>query len=44
MLYGDALVEADVKPSRQELLEELRKFEGRLPHDFVFDREEANSR
>jgi antitoxin MazE len=32
------------KPGRQELLKRLRKFRGRLPADFKFDRDEANAR
>jgi antitoxin MazE len=32
------------KPNRAELLKRLRKYEGRLPADFKFDREEANAR
>jgi antitoxin MazE len=32
------------KPSREDLLIRLREFRGRLPADFVFDREEANER
>jgi antitoxin MazE len=32
------------KPTREELLQRLRKFRGRLPQDFVFDRDEANAR
>ncbi len=32
------------KPARAELIERLRKFEGRLPPDFKFDRDEANAR
>jgi len=32
------------KPSRDELLERLRAFRGRLPDDFKFDRDEANGR
>jgi antitoxin MazE len=32
------------KPSRDELLERLRSFRGRLPDDFKFDRDEANAR
>lgn len=31
-------------PSREELLQRLRRFRGRLPADFRFDREEANAR
>jgi antitoxin MazE len=32
------------KPLREELLERLREFRGRLPADFKFDRDEANAR
>ncbi len=32
------------KPDRQELLERLRAFRGRLPADFKFDRDDANAR
>ncbi|TWF51983.1 AbrB/MazE/SpoVT family DNA-binding domain-containing protein [Neorhizobium alkalisoli] len=32
------------KPSRRELLDRLKQFRGRLPEDFVFDRDEANAR
>jgi len=32
------------KPSRDELLERLRAFRGRLPSDFKFDRDEVNAR
>jgi antitoxin MazE len=32
------------KPGREELLKRLRAFRGRLPADFIFDREEANAR
>jgi antitoxin MazE len=32
------------KPGRDELLERLRTFSGRLPPDFKFDRDEANAR
>ena len=32
------------KPSRRELLSRLRKYRGRLPADFRFDRLEANER
>jgi antitoxin MazE len=32
------------KPGRQELLKRLRRFRGRLPPDFKFDRDEANAR
>jgi antitoxin MazE len=32
------------KPGRDELIERLRAFRGRLPADFKFDRDEANAR
>lgn len=32
------------KPTREELIGRLRKFRGRLPPDFKFDRQEANER
>jgi antitoxin MazE len=32
------------KPGRQDLLNQLRAYRGRLPRDFKFDREEANVR
>ena len=32
------------KPGREELLNRLRTFRGRLPADFKFDRDEANAR
>jgi antitoxin MazE len=32
------------KSGRQELLKRLRRFRGRLPPDFKFDRDEANAR
>jgi antitoxin MazE len=32
------------KPGREDLLKRLRALRGRLPIDFVFDRDEANER
>ena len=32
----------DAKPDRLALLERLRRYEGRMPRDFHFDRLEAN--
>ncbi len=32
------------KPGRDALLARLRSFRGRLPADFVFDRDDANAR
>ncbi len=32
------------KPGREDILARLRQFRGRLPDDFVFDRDDANAR
>lgn len=32
------------RPTRQEVILELRKYRGMIPADFKFDREEANAR
>jgi antitoxin MazE len=32
------------KPTKSDLLQRLRAFRGRLPADFLFDRDEANDR
>ncbi|TFH72500.1 AbrB family transcriptional regulator [Gammaproteobacteria bacterium LSUCC0112] len=32
------------QPSRDEMLSQLKAYRGRLPADFVFDRDEANER
>lgn len=37
-------LEVTKRPSRQQVIESLREFRGTLPHDFKFDREEANER
>ena len=41
---GAKSVEVEKTPSVQELLERLRKYRGRLPEGFRFDRLEANER
>lgn len=41
---GARSLEVSRKPTNRELLERLRKFRGRLPSDFKFDRLEANAR
>jgi antitoxin MazE len=42
---ADARVfELKKKPGAAELLARLRKFRGRMPADFTFDRDEANER
>jgi antitoxin MazE len=41
---GKRTFEIDKTPGARELLARLRKFRGRLPKDFKFDRLEANER
>jgi antitoxin MazE len=41
---GKRIFEIDKIPGTRELLARLRKFRGRLPKDFKFDRLEANER
>ena len=40
----DQVVKPAQEPTRSDLLLRLKKFEGLLPADFKFDRDEANSR
>lgn len=41
-IASERIFELEKKPSSQELLARLRKFRGRLPEGFKFDRLEAN--
>jgi antitoxin MazE len=41
---GDREFAVARKPGRDELARRLRAFRGRLPADFVFDRDDANAR
>lgn len=41
---GERYFELKKKPGAKELLARLRKYRGRLPKDFHFDRLEANER
>ncbi len=41
-VVGERSIEISRKPGRPELLARLRKYRGRLPADFRFDRLEAN--
>jgi len=43
-LVGTRTFEVSKKIGGEELLSQLRRFRGRLPEDFHFDRFEANSR
>lgn len=43
-IVGKRVFEIARKPGARELLTRLRKYRGRLPDDFKFDRLEANER
>ncbi len=43
-IAGHRSLDVDKAASRQELVERLRKYRGRMPADFKFDRLEANER
>jgi antitoxin MazE len=43
-VVGRRTLEIARKPALRDLLARLRKFRGRLPADFLFDRLEANAR
>jgi len=43
-ISGDRSMGVARKPGRDELIERLRAFRGRIPPDFKFDRDEANVR
>jgi antitoxin MazE len=43
-VVGERAFEVSRGPTRQELLDRLRKYRGRLPEGFRFDRLEANER
>ena len=43
-VVGARLFEIKKEPGTRELLARLRKYRGRLPADFKFDRVEANAR
>ena len=43
-MSGDGSLRIARKRTREEAIEDLKQFEGWLPADFKFDREEANAR
>jgi antitoxin MazE len=43
-VVGTRSFEVKKRPGRRELLAQLKKYRGRLPPDFKFDRLEANER
>jgi antitoxin MazE len=44
IIAGDRVFQIKKKPDTKAFLEQLRKYRGKLPADFKFDREEANER
>lgn len=44
VIEGERVFQVRKKPDRDALLARLRKFRGKLPADFKFDREDANAR
>jgi antitoxin MazE len=44
VINTDRKLEVQTMPSIAERLSKLRQFQGLIPNDFKFDREEANSR
>ena len=44
VLAGDRTFEINKKPGREALLKRLRRFRGKLPTDFKFDRDDSNAR
>ena len=44
ILADDRVFRVRKTPSNEALLERLRRFRGKLPDDFKFEREEANDR
>ena len=43
-IAGERVFEVKKKPGAKDFLTRLRKFRGRLPADFSFDRDEADAR
>ena len=44
IVAGERTFELKKKPGRSDLLARVRRLRGRLPDDFRFDRDEANTR
>ena len=44
IVAGDRVFQIRRKPNTDDILSRLRKFRGKLPADFKFDREDANAR
>ncbi|MDA8138391.1 MAG: AbrB/MazE/SpoVT family DNA-binding domain-containing protein [Desulfobacteraceae bacterium] len=44
LVADERIFQVRKKPGNEELLARLRRFRGKLPADFKFDRDEANAR
>ncbi len=44
VIADERVFQVKKKPGKKELLKKLRRFRGKLPSDFVFDRDSANGR
>ncbi|MEE8398615.1 MAG: AbrB/MazE/SpoVT family DNA-binding domain-containing protein [Desulfobacterales bacterium] len=44
LIADERVFQVRKKPGNDSLLKRLRKFRGKLPPDFIFDREDANAR
>ncbi|MCU7936033.1 MAG: AbrB family transcriptional regulator [Candidatus Thiodiazotropha sp. (ex Dulcina madagascariensis)] len=44
IIADERLFQVRRKPGKEALLEKLRRFRGKLPADFTFDRDDANAR
>jgi len=44
LIADERVFQVRKKPGKQAILERLRKFRGKLPADFKFDRDDANVR
>ena len=44
VIAAESVLQVRKKPGRKALLERLRRFRGKIPADFKFDRDDANAR
>jgi antitoxin MazE len=44
IIADDRVFKVRKKPGKKDYLEKLRKYRGKLPADFIFDRTDANAR
>lgn len=44
LIAGERVFQVRKKPGNEAIIERLRRFRGKLPADFKFDRDDANAR